>query len=78
MKRRSEATLAASRRDFEERLESVKSALESEFGRRPNRRGWILATVAGAAGLALAWRVSALYRRPELAGGETAGREIDA
>jgi hypothetical protein len=75
MERRPGDDLAGSRLAFERSLEEVKSQLDSELGRRPRRRGWILATVAGAAGLALAWRVSALYRRPGLTRGERPDEE---
>ena len=58
-KRREEESLeriAAERRRVEERLTAVRTALAGETGRAPRGRGWLVAVVAGAAGLALAMR----------------------
>lgn len=48
--------IAERRRRVEDRLAAVRSALASEAGRAPQGRGWLVAVVAGAAGLALAMR----------------------
>lgn len=58
-KRREEESLervVAARRRVEERLGAVRGALAGETGRAPRGRGWLVAMVAGAAGLALAMR----------------------
>lgn len=58
MSRRDEGRvrIAERRRAVEERLAAVRGALASETGRAPGGRGWLVATVAAAAGLALALR----------------------
>lgn len=48
--------IAERRRLVENRLAAVRAALASETGRAPRGRGWLVAVVAGAAGLALALR----------------------
>ena len=48
--------VAQRRRLVEDRLAAVRAALASEAGRAPQGRGWLVAVVAGAAGLALAMR----------------------
>lgn len=48
--------VAERRRLVEDRLAAVRAALASEAGRAPQGRGWLVAVVAGAAGLALAMR----------------------
>jgi hypothetical protein len=48
--------IAERRRRVEDRLAAVRAALASEAGRAPQGRGWLIAVVAGAAGLALAMR----------------------
>lgn len=48
--------VAERRRLVEDRLAAVRAALASEAGRAPQGRGWLVAVVAGAAGLALAVR----------------------
>jgi uncharacterized membrane protein YsdA (DUF1294 family) len=46
-----------SRREVELRLAELREALRSEIGRAPKRRAWLLALLAGAAGLAIATRL---------------------
>jgi hypothetical protein len=56
--------IAESRRRVEERLAALRAALASETGRAPQGRGWLVAVVAGAAGLALAMRRKAVRELP--------------
>jgi hypothetical protein len=56
----SRAEIAARRRGVEERLAALRGALATETGLAPARRGWVVAVVAAAAGLAIALR----RRRP--------------
>jgi hypothetical protein len=51
-----DAEVVERRREVEERLERLRTALASEVGFAPRRRGWLLALVAGAAGIAVALR----------------------
>ncbi|HUO86982.1 MAG TPA: hypothetical protein VM617_06295 [Thermoanaerobaculia bacterium] len=44
------------RRVVEDRLAALRAALASETGRAPRGRGWLVAVVAAAVGLALATR----------------------
>jgi hypothetical protein len=60
-----------SRRELELRLEQVREALRSEFGRVPKRRAWVLGLLAGAVGLTVALRLRS-RRRP------TRKRRLDA
>lgn len=58
MKRREETIEQVNlrRRQVEERLDALRAALASETGRAPRGRGWLVAVVAGAVGVALALR----------------------
>lgn len=67
-----DAEVVERRREVEERLERLRTALASEVGFAPRRRGWLLAILAGAAGLTLALR-GRRKRRAE-GGGERGGR----
>ncbi len=51
------------RRAVEERLAAVRAALSRETGMAPVRRGWLVAVVAAAAGLAMALRRRGEWRR---------------
>lgn len=48
--------VAEARRRVEDRLAALRAALASETGRAPRGRGWLVAVVAGAVGMALAMR----------------------
>ncbi len=67
-----DAEVVERRREVEARLERLRTALASEVGFAPRRRGWLLAILAGAAGLTLALRRTR-KRRAE-GGGERGGR----
>jgi hypothetical protein len=54
-----------SRREVEARLAQLRLAMRSEFGRAPKRRVWLLALLAGAAGVAIAVRLKGRRRLPE-------------
>lgn len=65
-----DAEVAERRREVEERLARLRTAFASEVGIAPRRRGWLLAILAGAAGVALAMR----RQRRRRSDGEQAGR----
>lgn len=69
-----DAEVIARRREVEHRLERLRAAFASEVGFAPRRRGWLLALVAGAAGVALAMR-SKRPKRVESAAGGGRGRK---
>jgi hypothetical protein len=48
--------LEESRRDAEARLAQLRGAMSSELGFAPSRKAWLVALLAGAAGVALALR----------------------
>ena len=50
------AEIARRRQRVEDRLAAVRAALVTETGRAPVRRGWLVAMVAAATGLAVALR----------------------
>ncbi len=66
--------LEEARRDVELRLGDLREAVEEELGFLPRRRYWLVAAVAGAAGLALAIGRRKRKRRRMTRG----GRELEA
>lgn len=70
-----DAEVAERRREVEQRLERLRTAIASEVGFAPRRRGWLLAMVAGAAGVALALRRKRKKRHGAADGGGERGRE---
>jgi hypothetical protein len=56
--------VAEARRRVEDRLAALRAALASETGRAPRGRGWLVAMVAGAVGMALAMRRRAVRDLP--------------
>jgi len=55
--------LEEARREVELRLGELREAVEEELGFLPRRRYWLVAAIAGAAGLALALRRTRKRRR---------------
>jgi hypothetical protein len=55
--------LEEARRDVELRLGELRTAIEDELGWVPRRKQWLVAVLAGAAGLALALRRRKRKRR---------------
>lgn len=57
-----DSEVADRRREVEQRLARVRAAIASEAGVAPRRRGWLLALLAAAGGVALAIRVQSKRR----------------
>ncbi len=74
--RAAEQRLEEARRDVELRLGDLRSAIEDEFGFLPRKKQWLVAVLAGAAGLAFALRRKRKRRRLRL-GARRAGRATE-
>ena len=61
--RAADQRLEEARRDVELRLGDLRSAIEEELGFLPGRKYWLVAAVAGAAGMAFALRRRKKKRR---------------
>lgn len=57
-----ELEVADRRREVEHRLGRIRAAIASEVGVAPRRRGWLLALLAAAGGVALAIAVKSRRR----------------